>query len=274
MMETSTEVTNAYIHALTKLATDPFEKNSRGELSAPMNEPNVALYTASGSESVTLQTAGTASTSAVVVLDPEATLRNGQCAAYVVERFQSGGVFTVNAVTQIAVGRPSSDFTSAGIFSGGLSVENTSSVDTIAGFQTQAVLYSVPADLTNITSTDLRNATTDSETDLTQANCREDGTVTIAFPYHYGQKMALMRDNTSSHETARTYTVIRTIRPQGVALQTVSLRIPRSMVPLRLEPALAKLTMTSALAMPPQCDLPAQPPQRPVLPDHSSSTLI
>lgn len=214
-METSTEATNSYVQSLTKLATDPFDVNSRGELSAPMNEPNVALYTASGSESVTLQTSGTASTSAVVVFDPEATLRNGQSAAYVIERFQSGGVFTVNAVTQIAIGRPSSDFTSAGVFSGGLAIENTSSVDTIAGFQTQAVLYSVPGDLVNITSTDLRNATTDSEQDLAQANCREDGTTTIAFPYHYGQKMALMRPNTSSHETRRTYTTIRTVRPGG-----------------------------------------------------------
>jgi hypothetical protein len=211
----SLEHTNTYISKLTKLATDPFELNSRGELSAPMNEPNVSLYTANGSESVTLQTSGTASTSAVVVFDPEASLRTGQCAAYVIERFQSGGVFTVNAVTQVAIGRPSSDFTSAGVFSGGLSVENTSSVDTIAGFQTQAVLYSVPSDIVNVTSTELRNSTTDSESDLAQANCKDDGTVTTAFPYHYGQKMALMRTNTSSHQIGRTYDVMKSITPSG-----------------------------------------------------------
>uniref|UniRef100_A0A2V0RC10 Capsid n=1 Tax=viral metagenome TaxID=1070528 RepID=A0A2V0RC10_9ZZZZ len=176
-----------YARTVAKACVNPFSSGLRGSLQAPGYNKRVRLYTAPGSQSVTM---AANTTSAVVIFDPEASLRAGQMTVQVIERTSANAI---NASTSINVGRASTDFTSAGVVSSGLTVQNTSGQDTISGFQTACVLSSVPEDLNQISSTDLLNATSDRERDAAQIVCKEDATTTVSFTEHLGEKRALLR---------------------------------------------------------------------------------
>jgi hypothetical protein len=141
----------------------------------------------------------------VVVYDPEATLRRGQAQMIVFERNSAGVVKKVSAVK---VGRSSTDFLAAGVVSSALTVKNTSSVDQIAGAQTQATLYSVPKTIKSLTASDLLQFATDKDSHLiSNVTSKMDHTVTNSPTDHNGVSMALLRDKAFSNNANITFNV-------------------------------------------------------------------
>jgi len=192
--------TKEYATEVAEAALNAFEKQARGTLSAPGGAENVKLFTAKGGSAVTL---ASTTTSAAVIFDPEASLRNGQMSVLVHERDSSDGVTNVQ---KLNLGRASEEFISAGVLSSGLKVFNSSGVDVIGGTQSAAVLSSVPRKASTITSTDLSNFCPNHERDLASGVVsREDATMTMALTSHYGQKMCLARSNTQGNVIRRSW---------------------------------------------------------------------
>uniref|UniRef100_A0A2V0RAV1 Uncharacterized protein n=1 Tax=viral metagenome TaxID=1070528 RepID=A0A2V0RAV1_9ZZZZ len=192
--------TKVYATEVAKTALNAFEKQARGNLKAPNGDENVRVYTARGGSAVTLKNA---TTSAAIVYDPEASLRNGQLAVHVYERNAAGDVSDVKRVT---LGRATEEFLSAGVLSSGLKAFNSSGVDVIGGTQSAAVLTSVPRDIGTITTTELANFCSNHERDLASGVVsREDGTLTMTMTEHFGKKMALTRSNTQGNVVSRTW---------------------------------------------------------------------
>jgi hypothetical protein len=192
------QATKDYAIEVATTALNSFSKQARGDLEAPNGDENVKLFTARGGSALTL---GSTTTSAVVVFDPEASLRNGQLNVGVIERDASDVVTGHRAVN---LGRPATDFISAGVLSSGMKVFNSSGVDVIGGTQTAAVLTSVPRDISTLTSTDIANFCSNHERDLASGIVsREDATMTLALTEHFGKKMCLSRANTLTNVVRR-----------------------------------------------------------------------
>jgi hypothetical protein len=106
----------------------------------------------------------------------------------------------VIAVNRVNIGRPSTDFLSGGVISSTLTCANTSAIDTIAGSQTQAVLYSVPKSVSSLTATDVLQYTTDKDMHLvSNISSKQDNTRTYAITEHNGERTALLRDKARSN---------------------------------------------------------------------------
>jgi len=194
------ERTRKYAIEVAETAINSFERQARGNLKAPDGDENVRLYTAKGGSAVTL---ASGTTSAAVVFDPEASLRNGQMSVNVFERDSTDKCV---AVQRVALGRSTEEFLSAGILSSGLKVFNSSGVDVIGGTQSAAVLTSVPRDIATITTTDVSNFCANHERDLASGVVsREDSTLTLSMTEHFGKKMALTRSNTLGNVVQRTW---------------------------------------------------------------------
>lgn len=192
--------TKVYATEVAEAALNAFSTQARGSLPSPDGAENVRLFTAKGGSAVTLS-ANT--TSACVVYDPEASLRNGQLNVVIHERDSSDAIVGLQSVN---LGRPSSEFISVGLLSSGLKVFNSSGVDVIGGTQSAAVLSSVPRSASLISSTDLANFTTNHSRDLASGVVsREDSTMTMSLSNHYGSKMCLARTNTLGNVVQRSW---------------------------------------------------------------------
>jgi len=190
--------TKAYAIEVANTALDSFTKQARGDIEAPNGDENVRLYTAKGGSAVTLNSS---TTSAAVVFDPEASLRNGQMNVQVYERNSAN---TVLAVQTVSLGRPSDEFLSVGVMSSGLKAFNSSGVDVIGGTQTAAVLTSVPRDISQLTTTDVSNFNSNHERDLSSGVIsRDDATMTMVITEHLGKKMCLARSDTLGNVVTR-----------------------------------------------------------------------
>uniref|UniRef100_A0A2V0RAP0 Uncharacterized protein n=1 Tax=viral metagenome TaxID=1070528 RepID=A0A2V0RAP0_9ZZZZ len=217
------QATKAYAVDVAEASTNAFNKQARGDIEAPGANENVRLFTAKGGSAVTLSSA---TTSASIVFDPEASLRNGQLHVNVFERNAAGSCV---AVQTTSLGRPSSEFLSCGVLSSGLKVFNSSGVDVIGGTQSSAVLTSIPKDLSTITSTDLSNSCANHERDLISGVVsREDSTMTTTFSNHFGQKMALCRTDTEANVVKRIWDEARGSRRSTVG-ESLSFTIPTDM---------------------------------------------
>lgn len=192
--------TKEYAIEVAETALSGFDRQVRGDLQAPNGDDNVKMFTAKGGSAVTLDTN---TTSAAVVFDPEASLRNGQLTVQVYERKSDASVHKTQSVN---LGRPTTEFISAGVLSSGLKVFNSSGVDVIGGTQTAAVLTSIPRDVSTLTSTSVANACANHERDLASGVVsREDSTLTMAMTGHFGKAMALTRNNTLTNIVKRTW---------------------------------------------------------------------
>lgn len=192
--------TRNYSVELAESALDSFSKQARGTLEAPTGDESVRLYTAKGGSALTFS-AGT--TSAAVVFDPEASLRNGQMGVVVYERNAAN---TVTNARVVNLGRAAEDFLSVGVLSSGLKVFNSSGSDVIGGTQSAAVLTSVPRDISAITTTDLSNFSGNHERDLVSGVIsRDDATMTMVMTEHFGGKMCLARPNTQANVVSRNW---------------------------------------------------------------------
>jgi hypothetical protein len=192
--------TRKYATDVADAAINAFQRQARGDLEAPNGGEGVRLFTAKGGSAVTL---ASTTTSAAVVYDPEASLRNGQLNVVVYERNTSDAV---TAVQKVNLGRPTEEFLSAGVLSSGLKVFNSSGVDVIGGTQTAAVLNAVPRDISGITSTTVANACANHERDMASGVVsREDSTLTLSMTDHYGTKACLARTNTLGNTVRRVW---------------------------------------------------------------------
>jgi len=192
--------TESYALEVAETVMSPFSRQATGGLEAPMADENVRLYSAKGGSAITV---ANNTTSAVVIFDPEATLRNGQFRVTIIERDSAD---TINAVKSIAMGRKATDFQAVGVVSSGLKCFNSSGTDVVGGTQSAAVLTSVPRDVSKITSSDLANFCNNHERDLVSGvTSREDATATVSISEHFGKRMALVRDNTLSNVIQRTW---------------------------------------------------------------------
>lgn len=197
----SSKDTEDYAYEVASYAINPFSSQVSGSVLAPMNDDNSRLFSSKGGASVIL---GNATRSAVVMFDPEGSLRNGQLRAIVYER---NAADTVVAQQTVPVGRASSDFLAAGVCSAGMKVANTSGIDTISGTQTAGVLLSVPRDVTTMSGTDLTNFSLDHERDLAMnVVSRDDSTMTVATTPHFGSRMSMTRTNTNANVIRRSHT--------------------------------------------------------------------
>jgi hypothetical protein len=195
--------TNEYVGDLCKLIADPYNKSVSGNMASPGSASGARIYVSEGSG--TISAIDDTVKNIVVVYDPEATLRRGQAQMIVFERNSAGVVKKVSAVK---VGRSSTDFLAAGVVSSALTVKNTSSVDQIAGAQTQATLYSVPKTIKSLTASDLLQFATDKDSHLiSNVTSKMDHTVTNSPTDHNGVSMALLRDKAFSNNANITFNV-------------------------------------------------------------------
>uniref|UniRef100_A0A2V0RBE5 Capsid n=1 Tax=viral metagenome TaxID=1070528 RepID=A0A2V0RBE5_9ZZZZ len=186
--------TEKYVGDLCTLIANPYQKSVSGKMTAPSSTSGASIYVAEGSGTVSCA-AGTRS--AVVVYDAEASLRRGQPAVLI---FQRDSTDAVTVVSKINIGRPSTDFLSGGVISSTLTCANTSSLDDIAGSQTQAVLYSVPKGVSDLTATDVLQFTSDKDMHLvSNISSKADKTRTYGITEHNGSNSALLRDNARSN---------------------------------------------------------------------------
>lgn len=217
------QATKAYAIDVAEASTNAFNKQARGDIEAPGANENVRLFTAKGGSAVTLSGS---TTSASVVFDPEASLRNGQLHVNVFERNAAG---KCTAVQSTNLGRPSSEFLSCGVLSSGLKVFNSSGVDVIGGTQSSAVLTSIPKDLSTMSSTELSNSCANHERDLISGVVsRDDSTMTTTFSNHFGQKMALCRIDTEANVVKRIWDEARGNRRSTVG-ESLSFVVPTDM---------------------------------------------
>uniref|UniRef100_A0A2V0R8W2 Uncharacterized protein n=1 Tax=viral metagenome TaxID=1070528 RepID=A0A2V0R8W2_9ZZZZ len=195
-----TSKTKEYAIEVAQTALSSFERQARGTLEAPNGDENVRLYTAKGGSAITMSSTVT---SATIVYDPEATVRNGQLNVVAYGRNSSGQVVQVSSVN---LGRPTDEFLSVGVLSSGLKVLNSSGVDVIGGTQSAGILTSVPRDISTLDSTSLANACSNHERDLASGVIsRDESTVTVCMTEHFGKKMALCRSNTLGNIVQRTW---------------------------------------------------------------------
>jgi hypothetical protein len=190
--------TSEYVGELVKVMASPYQKSVSGRMPAPTTTDGAVVFVSEGSGTISCQNAaGDVTTSAVAVYDPEATLRNGQAAVLLFQRKSDG---TVNKVNKINIGRPSTDFLSAGVISSTLTSTNTSAIDTIAGSQTQATLYSVPKSASSVGATDILQFASDKEKHVvSNVSSKSDNTTTNVISDHNGSRMALLRDGAASN---------------------------------------------------------------------------
>uniref|UniRef100_A0A2V0RAW6 VP5 n=1 Tax=viral metagenome TaxID=1070528 RepID=A0A2V0RAW6_9ZZZZ len=180
--------TEEYIKKLIKIIKNPYENASPGDLPAPGTSTGAAVYSTEGSQSIACDEN---TTSAIAVYDPEVTLRRGQPAVHIYERNSAHKILKVQSMN---VGRPSSDFLAGGVISSSLQSSNTSSVDSIAGSQSAAVLYAVPKSLANLKSTDLSQICLNKDKDVVQnVSSKNDSTWTDSPTDHAGVNTALLR---------------------------------------------------------------------------------
>lgn len=185
---------------IAETALDSFSKQARGSLQAPNGDDNTRLFTAKGGSAVTL---ASGTTSAAIVYDPEASVRNGQMNVVVYGRNSADAVVEVQNVT---LGRPTNEFLSVGVLSSSLKIFNSSGTDVIGGTQTAAILTSVPRDIAVISSTAVSNACPNHDRDMVGGVVsRDESTITTALTEHFGKKMALARTNTLSNLVKRSW---------------------------------------------------------------------
>jgi len=187
-----------YSKRLLQAVLSPDGSKQAGTLAAPFSDNNVSVFSQTGQGSVVLNSS---TTSAVVVYDPEFSIRVGQNRVFVFERDASDAVI---ATSTIAIGRKSDDFTSAGVISSFLSVKNTSGRDSVSGIQSQGVVFTQPALRSSLTSSELADLILEKSKDyIGNVMSRDSGTATLAINDHYGAKMGLTQRNTMGNLSTR-----------------------------------------------------------------------
>lgn len=149
-----------------------------GALQSPIN-PHHSLFVMEGSRTLVTN----ATTNRVeVILDAEATIRNGQARAYVYEYSAADAIV---AMTDIDISAGSGNFSSGGVVSTRLDVSNSSSINEVSGHMTGSVLNTVPADVEKLTATRLKQKTP-AKHDQVSCQMREDGVTLLSVTSHLG----------------------------------------------------------------------------------------
>lgn len=151
-----------------------------GALQSPIN-PHHSLFVMEGSRTLVTN----ANTNRIeVILDAEATLRNGQAKAYA---FEYSATDAILAMTDIDISAGSGNFSCGGVVATRLDVSNSSSVNEVSGHMTGAVLNTVPANVSQLTATRLKQKTP-AKHDQASCQMKEDGVTLLSITSHLGAK--------------------------------------------------------------------------------------
>jgi hypothetical protein len=195
--------TAEYSFQLGKMLMDPIFSPTGGRYSVPGDYVTSLLYNQVGISSKVIEDA---TTSAIVLFDAEASVRNGQTCARLLERDASNQVIKETVIT---AGTPSTDFITVGVMSSSMMCSNTSGEDFISGTQSAAVLYSAPSQLRYLTSSDLQNIVQDKDRDLlNNMSSKGESTYTACPTNHFGLKTGLTRGSITSNRLLITKQVI------------------------------------------------------------------
>lgn len=188
-----------YIKNFFTMITAPATSTAmNGALQSPCN-PRHNLFVMEGSHTLVAM-GGTARV--VVLLDAEATLRNGQATAYALEYTANG---ELQNMTNIPISAGSADFSCASVVAMRMDVKSASSVNEVTGHITGAVLNTVPKDVHNLTATRLRQKTPN-KGDQSTCLLRDDGISLLAITTHMGAKPVSL-DANSYPQTENSFAV-------------------------------------------------------------------
>jgi len=160
-------------------------------MQTPTEAENDYLYAVSSAGNVKF---ASATTSAVIIFDPEVSARSGQMHVNV---YEYGGASTV--LTQVPIGRPSTDFVNMGVVYSALKVQNASANDTVSGSQVHAVIQAIPTTLETISQSILISSVTDRSTDYVNVNSNADGTRSQILTNHLGNAASTVLSETLSN---------------------------------------------------------------------------
>lgn len=233
-----------YVRDITTLMHNPLGKTASGSMRSPASSSGSQVFVQEGSG--TVKVTPTTCTNAILVYDPEISLRRGRAAVTVYERNSNNEVIKVNTVN---IGRVSTDFVSGGVISSTLAVKNTSASEEISGTQTQAVLFSIPKQVTDITATDLLQFATDKQGHLvSNVNSKEDSTITNSFTEHVGAKQALLRDKASSNVASAQFHVSASNQAvQGFIAPSDTTQVASTTISIGATPTITNGVLTSAI---------------------------
>jgi len=177
----------------------------------PSDNDSDYLYSVSSAGTVKLNST---TTSVVIAYDPEVSLRSGQLHVNVYE------IGSTNYFSQVNIGRPSTDFTSAAVIYSSLKVQNASANDTIAGNQVHAVLQAQPRDLPSMTQSQLISYVTDRSRDYVSMNSNTDGTRSQVLTDHLGNKPAIMSEGQVANVASTVYRLSATASGNNLEFPT------------------------------------------------------
>lgn len=151
-----------------------------GTLQSPMNVHS-QLFVMEGSRTIVTE----ASTTRIeVVLDSEATLRNGQARA---EMYQYNTAGAMVKMDDIDISAGSANFSCGSVVSARMDVKNSSSYNEVAGHMTGAVLNAIPINVHDLNQTRLKQKCPRQE-DQVSTQMKDDGVSLLSLTSHLGSK--------------------------------------------------------------------------------------
>lgn len=185
--------TNSYLSDIYTMISAPTESTAmNGTLQSPMNVHS-QLYVMEGSRTLVTEASATRVT---VLLDAEATLRNGQARAQMYQYNTAGAMIRMD---DIDISAGSSNFSCGSVVSARMDVKNSSSFNEVAGHMTGAVLNAIPADVHNLNQTRLKQKTP-RQGDQVSAQMKDDGVSLLSLTSHLGAKNTSLLPNVYSNQ--------------------------------------------------------------------------
>jgi len=190
--------TNTYLSNVYTMISAPTEASAmNGTLQSPTNV-HAQLYVMEGSRTIVTEAT---TTRVEILLDSEATLRNGQARA---ELYQYNTAGTMVKMDDIDISAGSANFSSASVISARMDVKNSSSHNEVAGHMTGAVLNAIPFEVHNMNQTRLKQKCPSSE-DQASTQMRDDGLSLLSITNHLGNKHTSVMPNTFTNQQSWFY---------------------------------------------------------------------
>uniref|UniRef100_A0A2V0RM17 Uncharacterized protein n=1 Tax=viral metagenome TaxID=1070528 RepID=A0A2V0RM17_9ZZZZ len=236
--------TEQYIADFFSMVSAPSESTMmNGALQSPAN-PHCDLFIMEGAKTIITN----ASTNRIeVLLDPEATLRNGQPKLYAYEYNNAGNIV---AMTDVDVSAGSSNFSCASVIAARLDVQNSSSHMEVSGSMTGAVLNTVPKDVHALTQTSLKQKCR-RKSDQTMCLMKDNGITLHGITSHLGTKHATMETGVTANRESwlKTYNkaLVTAIDPtSGFTASGVSFAGAAANADITVATTIAQLAPTNA----------------------------
>uniref|UniRef100_A0A2V0R8W4 Uncharacterized protein n=1 Tax=viral metagenome TaxID=1070528 RepID=A0A2V0R8W4_9ZZZZ len=193
-MLTSSSKTASALQELVHLTLNPMGKRATENVVSPGGSGG-AIYVLEGGDTLTMENNVT---QAVITFDDIATLRHNKLGAVVYQKNASGSVLKVS---RVGLARNSSEFKAGAVISSTLQVMNNSANLDISGTISQAIIYSVPDDISSITTTDLMHLTSP-DSQVLGIDTRTDYTITTNITPDNGLFRAPLGDGCSAQPSS------------------------------------------------------------------------